>query len=286
MNANKIVLITSVILVIFGSILIALSIGMMSLSDNAQGQIQTRTITETINKIDVTANIGDIRIIRDNTDVITVTYYEDSANQYYISTVNEILLINSTIPDKTVKWYDRYINLNFGTRDKYDIIIKIPRTQYADFNICSKYGDIEAENIAGGYINTETDCGDIELIKCEFTNITGLTNYGDIKTNNLIADNTTLNTDCGDIELTECGFSNITCSTKFGDIEANHFSGNTVTLKTDCGDIEGTIIGNEADYSINAETNLGDKNVQNTSNGSKILEAKTDLGDIDIKFIN
>lgn len=265
MKANKIILITAAALVVIGLITAGLSILMLSLSDDFKGELQTQAITENINEINVSANIGDIRIICGNTEIVTVTYYKDNTNQYYISTIDDILMIKSNTLSKNLKWYDQLINLSFITKDKYDLIIKLPRNKFANFKVSNEYGNIEAQDVFGGYLNFETNCGDIELNNCEFTNIACITDYGNIEAETITTENINFETNCGDIEL-------------------NSVSGKQIILNTDLGDIQSTILGNESDYSVNAETNLGDKNIQNSSKGTKILNVKSDLGDIDIKF--
>lgn len=267
MKANKTILITAAALFVIGLITAGISILMFSLSNDYKGELQTQAITEPINEINVSANIGDIIITSDNTDIITVTYYKDYSNQYYISAIDDILTIEPNTSGRNLKWYDQLIDLSFITKDKYDLILKLPRNKLANLKVSTEYGDIEARDVFGEYLNFETNCGDIELNNCEFTNIACLTDYGNIDAEIITTENINFETNCGDIE-------------------SNNVSGKQIVLNTDFGDIKSTILGNESDYSVNAETDLGDKNIQNRSAGTKILNAKSDFGDIDIKFIN
>lgn len=267
LKANKIILITAAVLIVIGLIIVGISMPMYLSSNDFKGELQTRAITETISEINAYSDFGDVLIACDNTDTITVTYYENNKNVYQISTADNSLTIKPNVSSQDLKWYDQLINLNFAEKDKYDLIIKLPKTVFANCTVSTEYGDIESYDLTGGYLNFKTNCGDIELNNNNFINIACLTDYGDIDAEITTAENLDFETNCGDIKL-------------------NKVSGTQMTLDTDFGDIKGTISGIESDYSINAETNLGDKNIQNKSAGIKVLNAKSDLGDIYINFAN
>ena len=95
-----------------------------------------------------------------------------------------------------------------------------------------------------------------------------------------------LETDNGDIEASEgvLKAAEMRMETDNGDIELKKLDADKITLLTDTGDIEATLVGKKTDYSITAKTDLGDKNITNSSGGAKSLRAESDLGDIDIYF--
>lgn len=264
MKVNKILIITAVLFVVFGSVIAGAAIVMTAKSSDSNARMRTQTITENIKKVNISVDMSDIKIIPDDTDKIILTYFEDDTNRYNVTTDNGMLSVKYERFNKNkAKWYDYYLNFDFK-RD-HDIILKVPRNFTSDIEINSDYGDIEISGVKSDNMNIRTDYGDVDIERCTSETLKCYTDYGDI-------------------ELKDC-VCNIDCGTDYGDVEVERISGSSITLSTSCGDIEGTIIGNETDYTINAGTDLGDNNMQNRTGGKNTLNAKTNLGDISLNFI-
>lgn len=246
MKINKILLITAGLFLLCGTVVAGTAIILMNKAYSDDARMQTQTITENISKVNIFVDMSDIKIIPADTDKIVLTYFTDDTNKYEITTDNGILSIEYVrFKRNKAKWYDYYINFDFG-RD-HDVILNVPRNFSADIQLSADYGDIEVSGVKGGSMK--------------------------------------INSDYGDIEIADCKFNSIDCAADYGDIDVERCEGKILNFSTDCGDIEGTIAGNEADYTINAETELGDKNINNKAGGQNTLDVKTDLGDIDIKFV-
>ncbi len=284
MKAKKIIFITAGLLILFGVIISGIAVALAGTHSADSTQIQTHTITESISKINISADTDDIRIVTADTDSIKVTYAEDKTRKYDFSTENNTLLLKSVSGDELgLKWYD-YINFNINFKDRVKgITVEVPKGFNADLTLSAKYGDIYAADLKGS-MNAKADNGDVEIAKSEFSKLECDVDYGDIEMEKVSADSIKLTNDCGDIDIEEIS-GNISASCAYGDIDAEKISGSNITLENNCGDIEGTILGNEADYTINAETHLGDKNIQNRTGGKNTLNVRTDLGDIFIKFV-
>lgn len=266
MKANKIILMTAGLSVFFGGIIAGTALLLYANVPDRDRRMETQTITENVSKINIAVDMSDIKIIPDDTEKITLTYFTDAANKYDITAEDGILSIEYTRASAdNIKWYDYFFSIDL-TRD-HDIILKVPKTLSADISLKTGFGDIEVSGLKGNNMTVNTGNGDIELSVCDFTSIEAVTSYGDV-----------------DIE--RCESETLLCESDYGDIDIEKASGNDITLATNCGDIEGTIIGSESDYTIIAETDLGDKNIHDRSGGKNRLEAKTNLGDISIKFIN
>ncbi|MGN0107862.1 MAG: DUF4097 family beta strand repeat-containing protein [Hominilimicola sp.] len=284
MKAKKIIFIIAGLFVLFGVIISGIAVALLGASPYDKGQMQTHTVTENISKINIFAEADDIRIVEADTDNIKVTYTEDKIRKYDFGTENGTLSLES-VPRDTLglKWYD-YVDFNINFKDRVKgITLEIPKGFNAEITLNSRYGDIYAADLKGS-INIKADCGDVKIAKSEFSKIECNLDYGDIEMEKVSADSINLTNDCGDIEIEEVS-GNISASCAYGDIGIEKISGSNITLENNCGDIEGTILGNEADYTINAETNLGDSNIQNRTGGKNTLNVRTDLGDLFIKFI-
>lgn len=265
MKVNKIIIITAGLFILFGVIISGIAVMLTAKSSERNARMETKEITENISKINISVDMSDVKIIPANTDKITLTYFTDETNQYDISTDNGTLSVEYVrFSKEKVKWYDYYFSFDFG-RD-HDIILEVPRNFRADIQLSANYGDIEVTGVNGGGMNVQTDYGDVEIKDCKFTSIECTTDYGDI-------------------DMEQCGSDTFNCNTDYGDIEFERISGKNIVFDTACGDIEGTIDGSKSDYMINTETSLGKRNIQNKTDGKNTLDAKTDLGDIEISFL-
>lgn len=284
MKAKKIILVTAGLFILFGGVISGIAVALAGTHSADSAQIQTHTITESISKINISADTDDIRIVAADTDSIKVTYAEDKTRKYDFSAENNTLSLKSVSGDALgLKWYD-YVSFNINFKDRVKgITVEVPKGLDADITLSAKYGDIYAADLKGS-MNVKANNGDVEIAKSELSKLECDVDYGDIEMEKVSADSIKLTNDCGDIEVEEVS-GNIAAYCNYGDIDFERISGNNITFENRCGDIEGTILGNEADYTINAETNLGDRNIQNRTGGKNTLNARTDAGDISVKFI-
>ncbi len=104
-------------------------------------------------------------------------------------------------------------------------------------------------------------------------------NYGDIKMTDLENADVDIKEDCGDINLGK--IKNAEIDNAYGDIKIDTVL-NKCKIENDCGDIKIDSIQIHEDSSI--EASLGDIKIVNT--GEIYIDAKTDLGDININTNN
>ncbi len=254
--------IASGIAIFIGAVLFALSLAMAY--DARTDDILSETLTfSDISEILISSDMSDIEITGSDTNEITLTYFTDKINQYDIGSADGVLSVKS-IPGiyTRAKWYD-YVNLDFW--QKHSITLTVPRSLVSEINLDSDFGDIKVTDIECQSLSIENDCGDIKISDCTL---------GSLK----------CDCDYGDIRITESTADNLTCSDDCGDIKLDGFSGQNIKLNTSLGDIKATISGKEEDYKINAETDLGDKNILNKTEGKNTLDLKTDMGDINVTF--
>ncbi len=245
MKPNKTIIITAGMFVLFGLIILGIAIPKLYISSASSLKTQEYTVTENISKIEISADRSDVHIVSADTDKISLSYNTDDINQYDITASNGILYMKNAFSKRDVLKWYDY----FFSIDfnEYDITVSIPKGLAVDIQAATAYGEIKAFGVTGNELSVTTDYGDIEV--------------------------------------SECGFISAECSTDYGDIEVSRISGGNISLVTDYGDIEGTILGNETDYTIDADTNLGDNNLQSRTGGINRLSAKTDCGDISVRFI-
>lgn len=284
MKTNRILIITAGLFILAGAVIAGIALMLTARSSEQNARMETYEVTEKISNVNIDVNMSDIKIMPVmGTDKITLTYFTDDTNKYDISEDNGTLSVKYVKFNKEkVKWYDYYFSFDFS-RD-HDVILQVPKNFRADLLLHADYGDIEVTDMSGDSMNIHTSYGDLDITGCKFKAMECATDYGDIDIERSQSDTFNCSTDFGSIDVTDTA-GKINCGTDYGDIEFERISGASIVMDTSCGDIEGTIDGREADYTINAQTNLGDKNVQSRAGGEKRLDVKTDMGDIDIIFL-
>lgn len=284
MKTNRILIITAGLFILAGAVIAGIALMLTARSSEQNARMETYEVTEKISNVNIDVDMSDIKIMPVmGTDKITLTYFTDDTNKYDISEDNGTLSVKYVKFNKEkAKWYDYYFSFDFG-RD-HDVILQVPQNFRADLLLHADYGDIEVTDMSGDSMNIHTSYGDLDITGCKFKAMECATDYGDIDIERSQSDTFNCSTDFGSIDVTDTA-GKINCGTDYGDIEFERISGSSIVMDTSCGDIEGTIDGREADYTINAQTNLGDKNVQSRAGGEKRLDVKTDMGDIDIIFL-
>ncbi len=284
MKVNKILITTAGLFILAGIIIAGIAIMLTAKSAEPNARMETREISEKISKIDISADMSNIEIIPAiGTDKITLAYFTDDTNKYDISSDNGTLSVKyEKFSKDKAKWYDYFFSFDFK-RD-HDILLQVPENLIADFQLNTNYGDIAARSITGGSVNIHTNLGDMDIKQCKFKTMECTTDYGDIDIEHCVGDILKSSTDYGDIDMKEC-VGKLDCGTDYGDIEFKRISGDSILMNTACGNIEGSIDGRETDYTINTKTSLGDNNIQNRTGGEKLLDLKTDMGDIEIIFL-
>jgi len=112
-------------------------------------------------------------------------------------------------------------------------------------------------------------------------------NVGDIRVQELKANNFDIDTDVGDIKFNKLIADNVTIHSNVGDIKLTELNANNITIDVSVGDVSGSILGNRNEFNIKTDVNVGDNNLGNGSGGSggsKNLDVKVDVGDINISF--
>lgn len=284
MKTNRILIITAGLFILAGAVIAGIALMLTARSSEQNARMETYEVTKKISNVNIDVDMSDIKIMPVmGTDKITLTYFTDDTNKYDISEDNGTLSVKYMRFNKEkAKWYDYYFSFDFG-RD-HDVILQVPQNFRADLLLHADYGDIEVTDMSGDSMNIHTSYGDLDITGCKFKAMECATDYGDIDIERSQSDTFNCSTDFGSIDVTDM-VGKINCGTDYGDIEFERISGSSIVMDTSCGDIEGTIDGREADYTINAQTNLGDKNVQSRAGGEKRLDVKTDMGDIDIIFL-
>lgn len=204
---------------------------------------------EEIENLKIKSNLGDIKLKNSEDSALKCEIYGKDVEDVEIKTNNKEL---------NITYSQKGINL-FGNNYKREIIIFIPNEFAGNINIDSDCGDIDVSNLKKASLDIKQDCGDTEID--DIKNVSVDSALGDIKINT-INNKCKIESDCGDIKIQDA------------QIKENS------SIKSDLGDVK---IEKINDIYVDAETDLGEVEIENNNRKSEIiLEIECDCGDVKI----
>lgn len=152
--------------------------------------------------------------------------------------------------------------------------------------VTQSMGRVTMENCQGGALLLENDMGDTDVANGSFTEGQITSSSGSVGVagsdfTTLAADN-----DMGDVTLVSTQVSGAaSCSVNMGSIDLDTFASPDITLSADSGNVTGTILGDQAEYQIAVDTDMGSSNLADQmTGGPNTLEVTTNMGNIELTF--
>ena len=266
-----------------------------------------------IEKVDIALISEDFEIKPVNGNEITIEYSDYEENPIYEAKAenNKLTFKRDTSITKIDGIEDIIVEL-LGDNDNNQkpILISLPRTLVAEYNIASVSGSFKGESLNAKKLNIASTSGNISLDQgsaSEDINIVSVS--GDINLSNIESkEDIAFSTTSGNHKL-----SNISCAQNIelnsisGEITANSLSCRNIEVNTTSGSLNFTetsiekkfegnstsgsfnvsLIGDEDDFSIELSTISGFKNLHNKdTDAPKSIEISTISGDIEIGMVH
>lgn len=152
--------------------------------------------------------------------------------------------------------------------------------------VTQSMGRVTMENCQGGTLLLENDMGDTDVANGSFTEGQITASSGSVG----VADSTftalAVDNDMGDVTLVSTQVSGAaSCSVNMGSIDLDTFASPDITLSADSGNVTGTILGDQAEYQIAVDTDMGSSNLDDQmTGGPNTLEVTTNMGNIELAF--
>ncbi|MBL1230795.1 DUF4097 family beta strand repeat protein [Enterococcus sp. BWB1-3] len=219
----------------------------------------------------------------DESQPVTITYYENKNETYTIDDQNNKLVIKKNEPKKGWSIFS-WFNFNFGKGA--EVMVEVPSSQLSSLNVKTSNNKISVENISTNNAKLESSNGKIHLEDIQAANkIEGKTNNSKIELDDVNAKEIDFKTSNGKIDLSELSFSDGRFETSNGKISFDEISVKSyLSIKSSNGPIKGTIAGKENDFSVESKTSNGKNNLSNTTSGNKELVVKTSNSEIKVDF--
>ena len=152
--------------------------------------------------------------------------------------------------------------------------------------VTQSMGRVTMENCRGGILLLENDMGDTDVANGSFTQGQITASSGSVGVAGSAFTALAVDNDMGDVTLVSTQVSGVaSCSVSMGSIDLDAFASPDITLISDMGEVSGTILGDQADYQITVDTDMGSSNLADQmTGGPNTLEATTNMGNIELAF--
>ena len=317
MRKMKIILWIGIALLFIGALIFAISFALSGFHFQFLSNVKTvtRRFDETadnpIQSIAINFDNAEIEVrMQDDIDTLAIEYPQaqnkkgENLSEIKVEeTDGKISIVES------YKWQAQLFSWNFTNPT---VVLYLPAHRTYSLDLSSNNGEIRltqgalnASTISlhtnnGAITSKQTDIACAGDVKIETDN--GAITLGFIQANALQAE-----TNNGEISLSGCSVSQTVALESdngaivfTGELKANEFiaetdngairgsgviEANKITLSTNLGNVSAKLAGKKSDYTITVEYDLGNTNVHSQTGGEKILSVGSDLGNIQIDFV-
>lgn len=165
--------------------------------------------------------------------------------------------------------------------------IRLHSVTGTDFTVSQGVGDVSLTDCQGEGLSLSADVGRSQVDECQFEDAEMGASTGDITVSNSDFASLTVDGDVGKAELlwVTCQGA-LACTTGVGDISLWLVESPDIRLAADTGKIDGTIRGDQNDYQITVDCQIGSSSLKDQlGHGEKKLQLATGVGDIGVTFV-
>lgn len=160
-------------------------------------------------------------------------------------------------------------------------------TVNGDAAIRSNFGSIDMEALTvSGDVQIKNDNGKISVKEMTGFGAADIrSNFGSTELSNIEGGSLAVQNDNGEVNLRGVSLkSRLSVNSNFGSIKCDRVFAPDIYLQSDNGSIKGTIEGNENDFDILYQAEVGSGSYSARGNGKYAIEAKSNFGSIDLDF--
>ncbi|MEG1883428.1 MAG: DUF4097 family beta strand repeat-containing protein [Clostridia bacterium] len=281
-----------------------------ALSTVDPGEYETKTVqydAADIVKIVLNIEVDEVRVASSKSAQIELRYTDRPSARYAISVQEGVLTLEKEAQLRVQNMRD-WFRFDIGTPDGA-VLLTIPEGFNGDLLIQSDVGDVTLQDIAiTGTLDCAIQTGEFSAKNLTTSCVKVQNDVGSITGENWIVEHDAMIEDrIGDIKLQNSAFGGIlACRNDVGDIKFAQVSTQTADLSARVGDIDfealateqlkvitdiggvcGSIDGQQSEYTILTDSDIGEDNAVNRKgNTDKEINIVTRVGDIDIEFLH
>ena len=287
--------------------------------------VSSFVVEDAVDSIEIHASMGDVKIERAsaaNPEDVEIILTE---NVYQATVEEGLLVVRPLKSAGGQNGWNWYQLLNLHSNRDWDVTIRVPEKlldsvfvetdmgtvdlsdlEAASVTVQGDMGDVTLDNVSasesltvtqsmgrvtmencqGGSLTLENDMGGTQVFQCRFESGNLQGSYGSCDVDESSFDALAVVTDMGDIHLTRSeAAGTAVCQAAQGSVFLERFVSPDITLISDMGEVSGTILGDQADYQIAVDTDMGSSNLADQmTGGPNTLEVTTNMGNIELTF--
>lgn len=287
--------------------------------------VSSFVVEDAVDSIEIHASMGDVKIERAsaaNPEDVEIILTE---NVYQATVEEGLLVVRPLKSAGGQNGWNWYQLLNLHSNRDWDVTIRVPEKlldsvfvetdmgtvdlsdlEAASVTVQGDMGDVTLDNVSasesmtvtqsmgrvtmencqGGSLTLENDMGGTQVFQCRFESGNLQGSYGSCDVDESSFDALAVVTDMGDIHLTRSeAAGTAVCQAAQGSVFLERFASPDITLISDMGEVSGTILGDQADYQITVDTDMGSSNLADQmTGGPNTLEVTTNMGNIELAF--
>ena len=272
-----------------------------------------------VTAVKVDASVGDVAVVGTEAGGDLEVLYSTS---YACQVENGVLTLTEKEGAGGWKWY-RIWNSWGGRED--GVTIQVPWDMLLSYDLTTGVGDLRMEDVDAERVAVAGDSGDIRLYSVTGTDFTVTQGVGNTHLENCQGEDLSLSADAGRAQVDSCQFGDtemeastgditvgdsdfasltvdgdvgkaellwvtcqgaLACTTGVGDISVWLVESPDIRLTADTGKIDGTIRGDQNDYQISVDCQIGSSSLKDQlGHGEKKLQLATGVGDIGVTFV-
>lgn len=272
-----------------------------------------------VTAVKVDASVGDVTVVGTEAGGDLEVLYSTS---YACQEEGDVLTLTAQEGAGDWKWY-RIWNSWEGRED--GVTIQVPWDMLLSYDLTTGVGDLRMEDVDAERVAVAGDSGDIRLYSVTGTDFTVSQGVGDVSLTDCQGEGLSLSADVGRSQVDECQFEDaemgastgditvsnsdfasltvdgdvgkaellwvtcqgaLACTTGVGDISVWLVESPDIRLAADTGKIDGTIRGDQNDYQITVDCQIGSSSLKDQlGHGEKKLQLATGVGDIGVTFV-
>lgn len=204
-----------------------------------------------------------------------------------------------------------YSSVKIGEVDLSDVKIKtdagsvnIDTLNVCDISVETSAGSVSVDDVNAQSFTLVTNAGSVNVDEVKCNDCTVRTDAGSVNIDELTTDSVSVSTGAGSIKLENVEAQSINLSSGAGSIKCTantvklvmtngtgsiKFNTNApaIELSSGAGRISGTVKGSQSEYQIEVEHGMGSSNISNQTvqGATKFLKVESDIGSIDINFV-
>jgi DUF4097 and DUF4098 domain-containing protein YvlB len=239
--------------------------------------------SKAFSSISVSENNADLKVYRNTSSDLKVTYGENNLEKYTFTETGSVLRI--AVSD-TTEWFS-FFNWNSAVKV---LAVYLPDTFDGALTMSTKNGGIALTDYAAGVLSLSTDNGSITAANVVSSGKASFeTSNGAIAVDGISASLVSLEDDNGsesvkNLSATEAlEVQNANGAIAVSSIDVS----DSISLHTSNGSISGNVKGPSSDYTIASHTSVGSDNLPShwvATTGAKTLTAETSVGSINLLF--